>query len=142
MSSAGQQLVANRIPGERVAENTNVTNSANVTTEAIVDTVTAPVVSGRKYRVTLSANVQGGAAERALLRLRLTNVSGTVLQTNRIQITVATNYPARIEGHFTAGSTGNQVIVATLQRETAVANTFRVGNATQPSELYVDYISG
>lgn len=142
MSSAGQQLIANRIPGERVAVNINTANSANVTSEAITDTVTAPVVSGRTYRVTFSASVTGGAAERFLARVRLTNISGTILNTGRFQVTVATNYYCRFEAEFVAGSTGNQVIVVTLQRETAVANVVRVGNATQPAHLYVDYISG
>jgi hypothetical protein len=142
MSSAGQPFVANRIPGERVAETINTANSGNVTAEAITDTITIPVVSGRKYKVEFSGSVTGGAAERFLARFRLTNILGTILQTGRFQITVATNYYVSFKAHFTAGSTGNQVVVLTLQRETAVANVVRVGNATQPAETWAEYISG
>ena len=143
MSSAGQQLIANRIPGERIATTVATSNSANVTTEAITDTVVAALVSGRTYKISFRCSVTGGAAERALIRIREDNVSGTVLQTFRVQITVATNYGAPpVEAEYTAVSTGNKTFVATLQRETAVANTFRTGNATQPVYLYVDYIRG
>jgi hypothetical protein len=143
MSSAGQQLVANAIPGERIGTVVAVANSANVTVEAVTDTITVPVVTGRTYRITFAASISGGAAERALARIREDNLTGTALQTYRVGIPFATNFGAPpVQAEYTAVSTGNKTFVATLQRETAIANTFRVGNATQPAYLYVDYIRG
>jgi hypothetical protein len=144
MSSAGQKLVAGRVPGERIATNINTANTGAITTEAVTDTIAnAPLVSGRTYRIKFVGSIQGGAAERVLVRIREDNVSGTVLNTFRVGIPSATNYGAPpIEAEYTAVATGNKTFVITMQRETAVATTLRVGNATQPAYAYVDYIRG
>jgi len=142
MSSAGQQLVAGRVPGERIATTVSTANSAAITTtETIVDSVTAPLVTGRVYRVRWAGHILGAAiSDQGLIRIRETNVAGAAIQIGRIKTPTATNYPIDLEAEFTAVATGNKVFVATLQRE--VGTVTRIANATQPVYLYVDYIRG
>jgi len=142
MSSAGQQLIANRVPGERIGTTINTANSAAITTvETIVDTVTVPLVSGRTYRITWAASILGTVAnDQGIARMREDNVAGTTLQVVRFKAPTATNYPLRMEAEFTAVATGNKTFVVCLLRE--VGTLTRIGNATQPVYLYVDYIRG
>lgn len=142
MSSAGQQLIAGRVPGERIATTVATSNSAAITTtDTIVDSVVAALVSGRTYRITFASNMSGAAInDRGIFRIREDNVTGTQLGFARITVPVATLYPIRGEAEYTAVATGNKTFVVTLIRE--VGTVTRAASATIPTYLYVDYIRG
>lgn len=146
MSSAGQLLVAGRIPGERIATDIEVADSATfTTTEATVMSVTAPLVIGRTYMVRAYAKFEAVTEpSAATVRLRLTNVAGATIQIGRVYMPNATSFgwPASIEAEYTAGATGNQVFVLTGLRVLGASTVNLVGGAVNPSYLYVDYISG
>lgn len=148
MSSAGQQLVAGRIPGERIMTNTRTSNSGNVTTtETTIDSVTAALVVGRTYRVRWTAAVDSSVAgDTAFVRLREDSVSGSQLQIMRVHLPTTggagTHWPATIEAEYTALATGNKTFVGTLVRVTGTGDIIVEAAATSPVYLYVDYIRG
>lgn len=142
-STAGFQLLAGRIPGERIATSTRTSNSSSFTAETQTDTVTAPLVSGRTYRVRVvlapSSSVSGDVD---LVRMREDNSSGTLLQFGRVYIGSATGYSAMLEAQYTAVATGDKTFVVTGARSSGTGNITHAAGATQPTYLYVDYISG
>lgn len=146
-TSAGQLLEAGRIPGERIATEieTSASSTASDSTEVLVQSVTAPVVSGRTYRVSFRGPITGSASGNiALGRIREDNTSGTELQ-NGGRIETATSsgaYPLNLEAEYTAGSTGDKTFVVTLARVGGSGTVNVDGASTRPAYLYVDYISG
>lgn len=107
----------NNFPRGVMTLTTNVTSAAAFSAETIQ--ITSPsftAVANRNYKITyFDPTLIGSAASTATLRLRLTNVTGTILQQSNATINVVGNSNA---GHcvgivtLTAGAT---VIVATLQ---------------------------
>ncbi|HEX6579222.1 MAG TPA: hypothetical protein VF082_12730 [Jiangellaceae bacterium] len=143
MSSAGDQLVAGRIPGERINTAIRTAGSASVTTtETIIDTVTAALVSGRTYRITWDfAFTISVATDQHFARIREDNTTGTQLQGFRIAPgATASSYPCHKEAEYTAVSTGNKTFVGTFVRTSGTGNVSSLGAATNPQYLYVDYI--
>lgn len=119
--TAGQVLTstaANNWPrGLMTAVVTNTTTSAAFSAETTqITSASFTAVAGRYYKITyFDPTLLGSVASTATLRLRLTNVTGTILQQSNATINVVGNSNA---GHcvgvltLTAGAT---VIVATLQ---------------------------
>lgn len=149
MSSAGQQLVAGRVPGERIATTISTAASSNVTTtETKIDTVVASLVSGRIYRITWDTGLLSSVAgDSGFVRIREDDgITGTQLQLMRINIAntggSGSRWPARIEAEYTAASTGSKTFSATLIRATGTGNVTTQAAATYPAYLYVDYIRG
>lgn len=146
MSSAGQQLVAGRIPGERIATATVTSNSANIasTTEVQVASVTAALVSGRTYRVTAAIKADSSvAADTSDVRIREDNSTGTEMQLGRIDIKdAAGRWPITLEAEYTAVSTGNKTFSVTMNRATGTGNVILIASSTVPGFAYVDYIRG
>lgn len=145
MSSAGQQLLANRVPGERIATAVRTSNSGAVTTtETQVDSITAGLVSGRTYRVTWDVSYTVSVAtDHHFARIREDTSAGTQLQGCRLSaVTTAQSYRQRIEVEFTAGSTGNKTFSMTFQRTGGSGNITSHAASTNPTYAYVDYIRG
>lgn len=148
MSSAGQQLTANRIPGERITETEEVADSSTFTTsETEVISVTAALVVGRRYAITgrigFMSTVSG---DTVTCRLREDNTSGTQLDMAEVEISrgnlTTVKYVAIVYAEFTAGSTGNQEFICSGTR-TGGSGTCRMeADTTRPSYLTVDYIRG
>jgi hypothetical protein len=146
LSSSGQQLVAGRVPGERIGTTTRTSDSSGfTTTETLIDTVTVSVVSGRTYRVTWHSSLSSTVAgDDVLARIREdSGTSGTQLSYVQVDSTSTSNrWPADVETEFTASSTGSKTFSGTMQR-TAGSGTITVKSAaTSPTYLYVDYIRG
>lgn len=147
MSSSGQQLVAGRVPGERIATTVRTSDGSatSSTTEQGTDSVTAALVSGRTYRITSVMHLTYTvAADRFLHRIRTDTTSGTQLNYERdlVPSSVAGPWPSRVEAEFTASATGDQVFLGTLAREAGTGTAQARGASTNPGYLYVDYIRG
>jgi len=148
MPSAGESVIAGRMPGERIATQIDTADSSGFgTTETVVSTVTAALVTGRTYRVSFRSAFQSDvAADTVNARIREDNVTGTQMQLRRCYSHIATagaGFPGDLEAEYVAVATGNKTFVATGQRSsgTGVAIVAE-GSATAPRYLYVDYIRG
>lgn len=146
MSSAGQRLVAGRVPGERIQTAIETTDSGTFTTgDTQVASITAALVSGRIYRVRFAGSfVSTVAADTVLARIREDTSGGTVLQEkNRVVGTTSGAGEALdFEVEFTAASSANKTFVVTAIRNGGTGTLHRDAAATRPSYLYVDYIRG
>jgi hypothetical protein len=144
-TTAGFQLVAGRIPGERIATTTRTSSTAGfTTTETVSDTVTAPLVSGRTYKVTAWVLCRTNTANDSMnVRIREDNLTGTEMQAARIYLPIiTTTFVAPLEALYTAVSTGDKDFVVTGVRASGTGTLLLAAAATQPVYLYVDYISG
>lgn len=144
-SSAGFQLVAGRIPGERIAGTLRTSSSGNITTtETTVDTVTAPLVSGRTYGIWWFSQAQSSvAADTAVARLREDNSTGTRMTIKRMAIPESgQNYQIAHYGEYVAVSTGDKTFVGTLTRGSGTGNITSPASSTSLCSIYVEYVSG
>lgn len=148
MSSAGQQLVAGRIPGERIATTVQTVDSATfTTTEVEIMSVTAPLVVDRTYRVRFTGQWNSDTSgDEVLALLRLTNTSGDIRQQHRVLIDLATTsqgYGDMLEFEFTPQSTGNVTFIVSANRTAASTGNCRLeAQSSRPAYLYIDYIRG
>src|SRR5690554_962612 len=122
MSSAGRKLGAGRIPGERIATVIHTASSVGaVTGETEVASITAALVSGRTYRVTVDYPVRFTVATDMFdARIREDDSSGTQIQrrTPTILVGSGSNTLVRLEVEYTAQSTGNKTFSFTIARQT------------------------
>lgn len=146
MSSAGQELVAGRVPGERIATNVRTSDSSGFTTsETVIDTVTASVVNGRTYRISWHSAASSSVAGDDLLgRIREgSTTAGTQLDYVQVDITATANrWPIDLEVEWTASATGSQTFAATAVRQAGTGTITVKSAATSPTYMYVDYIRG
>jgi hypothetical protein len=143
MSSAGQELVAGRIPGERIATTRVVTSgSAVTTTETTVMTVTAAVVAGRRYRITADWYWQFTVATDVFdVRIREDSVTGTALAGRRFPAITTTGFIGNtLQAEYVADVTEDKVFDLTFDRQAGTGSATLNGAATATSILYVDYI--
>ena len=148
MSSAGQLLEAGRIPGERIDQTIEVSDSANIgTTETVVLELEVPLVSGRTYRVWTDVGVglATASATRMTVHMREDSVSGAERQRGQVEIDPGTTlqpWPWARGFDHEASSTGLKTFVVTLHRNNGSASVKRAAASTHPSILAVDYVSG
>lgn len=145
MVLAGETIIAGRVPGERIATDIATTDSAGITNiETVVQSVTAAVVTGRIYKVTVET--EGASTEanhRLFWKIREDDVAGNALMFQRQFVPTAANYPARISSvEYTADATEDKTFVVTLVREVSPGTVHRDASPTSPSYLYVDYVRG
>lgn len=146
MTTAGQQLIAGRIPGERIATAIETSDSSTFTTgDTEVASLTAALVSGRTYRVRFSGGfVSTVSGDIVLGRIREDTSAGTVLQekNRNIGTTSGAGEGFEFEAEYTAVSTGSKTFVVTSVRNGGTGTLHRDGAAVRPSYFYVDYIRG
>lgn len=144
MSSAGQQLVAGRIPGERIATVVQTSDSTLFTAETLVMSIEAPLVIGRTYRVTADLIGAGSVAgDNTLWRIRQDLLAGTQMQQRQRDIpSTGFGWLVRMEAEFTATATAAKTFVVTGERLTGTGNIRIEAAADRPAYLYVDYIRG
>lgn len=145
MSSAGQQLLAGRIPGERIETSIATADGSDfTTTETDLMSVTAPLVSGRTYRVVFHGAIRSDTTgtETVLVRIREDSTVGNQLQTRQFELPLNSSigFGVHVEVEFTASSTGNKTFVATGDRNAGTGTYALDANSSQPAYLYVDYI--
>lgn len=145
MSSAGFQLVAGRIPGERIATATETSDSSGFTAETSIATVTAALVTGRTYRVRVVTKIVSTvAADTAIVRVRENDASGNIL-THALMETTSTSgfgWPIVQEAEYTAVSSADKTFAVTAARNSGTGNVRREASSNGPTYLYVDYIRG
>lgn len=144
--AAGQELVAGRYPGERIATSPYDSDSTGfTTTETEVASVTAALVTGRTYRVRLHIRIGTSAANDIVnMRIRQDTTGGAEMTVDPLTLTsagVAGNL-FDVEVEHTASATGNKTFVATAQRTSGSGTIRREAAANRPTYLYVDYIRG
>lgn len=145
MSAAGQELVAGRIPGERINTTIRTSNSAAFTAETSVDNVVANLVIGRTYRIrwvgALFSSVADGYARG---RIREDTVAGTQLQLRQQPTNVAASqaFGLIMEVEYTAVATGAKTFHATMARQSGTGNITCTAAADTPTYLYVEYVRG
>lgn len=147
MSSAGQQLIAGRIPGELIGETIAVADSSTFTgTEATVISLTVSLVAGRTYRLVASGIVGSDTAtDDVRVRIREDNTTGTELQTRRTDDVGTANPPANqfyMQGRFTAVATASKTFVLTGIRVSGAGNCLLRAASTRPAFLSCHYHSG
>ena len=143
-ATAGLRAEAGRIPGERIATTVETSDSTTFTTaETQVSSVTAPVVSGRIYRVRFAGGWQSTVADDTVsVRIREDTSSGTQLLLRVVDVFRTGSFTAApaLEVEYTADATEDKVFVLTAQRLTGSGTINLDAAASGPSYLYVDYI--
>lgn len=144
-ATAGQKIIAGRVSGERIATDVNTAPTGSITTtETAVASVTAPLVSGRTYRLTFSGRIRSSVSgDDITFRLREDSTTGTVLWEIDTDLEQASlNQPMRCEAEFTATTTADKTFIASMFRITGTGTLVEDAGANAPSYLYVDYIRG
>lgn len=147
MSNAGLQILAGRIPGERLATSIRIANSAGfTTTDTVTDSVTAPLVTGRLYLVKAYLLLRSTVANDTIVsRIREDALAGAQLLSARFTIHTtgsATNHVGILEVHYTAVATADKTFVSTSIRGSGTGTITAVAAASDPAYMSVDYISG
>jgi hypothetical protein len=140
---AGETIVAGKVPGERIQTAKATSSSGTITTtETVVQTIVAPVVAGRIYKITWDGRIHSTAnGDDVAAKIREDSVSGTVLQDVLTDIAISTrSYRTHFEGEYTADATEDKTFVATLDRDAGSGNITMFATSTQPCFLYCDYI--
>jgi hypothetical protein len=143
MPLAGETIIAGKVPGERIATQVRTSDSAGVTTtETAVDTVVAPVVAGRIYRIRYSMRVNSNAAnDDPRVTIREDNATGTQLMLVNLDIPILFRAPQTVlEVEYTADATEDKTFVGTIDRIGGTGTLIAVASAVSPTYLCVDYI--
>ena len=123
---------------------TTVTADAGsfTTSETVVATVTAPLVSGAKYRVRFIGGWQTTVADGSVTTaIREDNVTGTVKDERVVPTAVGTGsflHPFTLEVIYTAGSTANKTFVGTGVRLSGTGTISLDAGTDHPAYLYVE----
>lgn len=144
MASAGDIAEAGRIPGQRIATTIETSDSSDfTTTETTGLSVTAALVEGRTYGVTVSANWSSTAdGDVMFLRIWAGSTSGTQLHSSRLVLEQGAGPRSHVYVEWEATSTGNQTFIVTGERESGSGTLHMDAAGTIPGYLFVDYISG
>lgn len=146
MAAAGEIAEAGRIPGERIATTEETSASSAFTSETVLMSVTATLVSGRTYRVTGKVPLTSSVSnDEARAQIREDNISGTVLDAASGEMSTGTSTTSnniRPESEYTAVSTGSKTFVVTGERVAGTGNITMNAATTRKGYLYVDYIRG
>lgn len=112
------------------------TDSSITTTEEVMLTLTFSQVSGRNYLFTyIEPNLTGSAAATATVRFRETNLAGSIYNTFRTQVAIATNATAINQYVYCAGTSSSLTIVATIQASTGTITATR--SSSQIANMFV-----
>jgi hypothetical protein len=142
MPAAGDVISVPTVPGSRIATTIATTNSADITAESAVMSVTGPLLPGRVYRVRLAAGVGGQTGDRLVLRIREDSLGGTQLQGQQAFISQGTTgaYASDIEVEYTSVGSGSKTFVATMQLINGTGPVRLDADGSQPSYFYIDFI--
>jgi hypothetical protein len=130
-------------PGQRIETSVVTAMSSTFTAMTQVAAVTAPLVAGLIYRVTLEGafdtSVDGDTVR---ARIFENSTAGTQIQARDTaeMDTLGLVTALRMECEFTAVATGNKTFVATGERLGGTGNIRFAADVTFPAYMYVDYI--
>jgi hypothetical protein len=119
-------------------DSTSNASATSGTTELIVDTVVASLVSGRRYKIEWVLSFSGSVDNDIFfLLLRAgTTTSDTQLKFNSVEI--GNQFAAVLVAYFTAGSTGNQTFIGTARRSSGTGTLTAAGAANNPRYITVE----
>lgn len=151
--ASGDNLTASRIAlalGTRVASMSPRTSdsSAVTTTDTVADTVTADLVSGRKYRIRWVGGVTSTvAADSLFLRIREdSTTAGTQLMISRHGVPntsgAGSRFGAILEAEYTAGATGSKSFCLSYVRASGSGSVSLPSTGALPTYFYVEYVEG
>lgn len=144
MSSAGQRLVAGRIPGEEIGVTLVTADSAGFTTTDIeLASIELPVINGRIYWVCYDFAVQSTVTGDAV-RIQILSgaITGTQINVRHHHLGAGTAEGCQGRARFTATSTTNQQFTLAGRRQSG-SGTLNVNAAADfPSFLWVEYVKG
>lgn len=147
-SSAGLQLVAGRIPGERIATTKEESDSSTFTTSAAtILSVDAPVVNGRTYAVVAYFKCASTVDnDDVACVLREDSSGGTAFQSDRRELSTDdqgnNGQTFHLYGEYTADATETKTFVVTAVRDAGSGNVRMEAASSRPAYLYVNYLSG
>jgi hypothetical protein len=132
-------------PGQRIATSTRTASVGTFTAETVIDTLVAPLITGKTYMLTwygrLFKDVADGIAR---FRIREDSISGTVLAISQLYTTVTINqsFPTIIKVQYTAVATGDKTFVTTANRQTGTGNLTAQAAADTVAYFYIEYVEG
>jgi hypothetical protein len=126
----------------RIAQAKRITNSASVSSETIVDTVTFTALNSKKYLINYHSRIIATAANAtAIISIREDNVSGTQLASNNFASPLTTGgYGAAIHGEYDSAAAGSKTIVGTLNLFTGGGTIGSGASSTVPTYLTIDMV--
>lgn len=132
--TAGQQNNFGR--GLMATPATSITGDTSITAEEVMLTYTFTAVNNRNYLLVYhEPAIFGSVSGYWAVRIRETNLTGTVVNTVNAPITTGGNFGfARCETVYTASSSGSLTIVGTLQATAGTGQTQRT--STKFPQLY------
>lgn len=143
MAAVGDPVILARMPGYVVATATETSDSSTfTTTETVIGTITASLISGVTYIVAATVPIASSVAnDRVAVRMREDNVSGTQLAFEGLLVpgTDPEDIPAAagMRAMYTAVSTGSKTFVVTGDRYAGTGNIRREALSTRPLLLTI-----
>lgn len=139
----GPAAVDGRIPGERIATTVEDSDSSGFTTETVIISVTATLISGHTYRVGYITRIgTTSAGDVAVVRIREDNVSGTERTVDYLALPNAGTVGNLIIAYdyYEAVSSGSKTFVCTCDRQSGSGTLRREASSTRRSILDVSYV--
>jgi hypothetical protein len=138
---AGERITADKLVtqiGEPVVRETNV--GTFTTTNTQTDTITVPMVDGRRYKIVWDGGYQSSvAADLVRAQLHEDSTSGTVIQLRQTAAPIINQlFPVIMQAFYTAVATGNKTFVAAARRLSGTGNITAIANANSPTLFYVE----
>jgi hypothetical protein len=145
MPLAGDVIEVGRVPGWPIATDISTVDSGTfTTTETVVQSITASLVSGRTYWIRSIPHFSSTTAtDSVAARLREDNLAGAELQSDVKEVmhtTLGTVFV--LEYLYNATATGNKTFVLTALRTTGAGTARREAASNRPSYMYVEYVDG
>lgn len=127
----------------RLARSSLTANSASVTAETQVQTISANLVSGRIYQVSWHPEVFSSVAgDVSRLRIRENNVAGTILATKEPgQYAANRRVTASVIAEYTAVSTASKTFSLTVAQALGSGTHTIAAAATAPAWAFIDEVS-
>ena len=139
--NAGDRITADKLTRYAGEPEIREINSGSYTAETLLDTITVPVVDGRRYKIVWDSEIVSSVnatSETDRVRIREDTTTGTVLQTRTIALPNAVAAPARAEARFTATVTEDKTFVVTGSQLGGTGSHISGGNASAPTSLAVE----
>lgn len=138
---AGERIVADKLSTYAGEPEIREANTATFTTTNLQqDSITVPLVSGRRYKVVWDGEFQStviGDSVRA--ELREDSSTGTIIQLRQTAIDKDLQaYPNFMQTFYTATATGDKTFVVVARRIDGTGTITGIANSQSPTLFYVE----
>jgi hypothetical protein len=118
-------------------------DSSSTSAALEVDTLTAPLIDGRTYKITWHGGYSGDTVGDGCMVVVLEGSGGTALSINRFFVTsTAALEMAYVSFEYTAAADGDQDFVVQISRSPGTGDVYLRGGTAYERYFYCDYISG